>query len=79
MILSQEFEALADPYNPAQAFADSDAQTLTRLLIWKMHHGVAVVNSTANDSPECIQPGAPSGQLALCGMWRWSVVSGFRR
>lgn len=65
VILSKEFEdRWLDPYNPDQA---SLIQMLNPYSAseMEMHTVSPTVNSTANDSPECMRPAAPSGQLAL--------------
>ena len=65
VILPKQFEdAWLDPYN-------ADHASLIQMLgpysenEMEMHTVSSLVNSTANDSPECITPAAPSGQLAL--------------
>ncbi|MFY9608559.1 MAG: SOS response-associated peptidase [Blastocatellia bacterium] len=65
VILAKEFEdRWLDPYNPDQA---SLMQMLNPYSAseMEMHTVSAMVNSVANDSPECILPAAPLGQLAL--------------
>jgi putative SOS response-associated peptidase YedK len=65
VILSKEFEdAWLDPYN-------ADHASLVRMLSpysaneMEMHTVSALVNSPANDSPACMAPATPFGQLAL--------------
>lgn len=65
VILSKEFEdAWLDPYN-------ADHASLVQMLSpysaneMEMHTVSALVNSPANDSPECMAPATPVGQLAL--------------
>ncbi|MEK6300503.1 MAG: SOS response-associated peptidase [Acidobacteriota bacterium] len=65
VILPKEFEAAwLDPYN-------ADPASLARMLCpyaageMEMHTVSTLVNSPANDSPECMAPAAPVGQLAL--------------
>ena len=65
VILPKQFEDVwLDPYN-------ADHASLIQMLApysnneMGMHTVSPLVNSTANDSPECIAPAAPSGQLAL--------------
>lgn len=65
VILAKQFEdAWLDPYNPDQA---SLAQMLRPFPAgeMEMHTVSPLVNSPANDSPECMAPAAPVGQLAL--------------
>lgn len=65
VILAKQFEdAWLDPYNPDHA---SLAQMLSPYPAgeMEMHTVSPLVNSPANDSPECMAPAAPVGQLAL--------------
>ena len=65
VILAKQFEdAWLDPYNPDHA---SLAQMLRPYSAEEMdvYTVSPLVNSPANDSPECMAPAAPVGQLAL--------------
>jgi putative SOS response-associated peptidase YedK len=65
VILPKRFEeAWLDPYNADHA---SLAQMLRpySAVEMEMHTVSPTVNSPANDSPECMAPAAPAGQLAL--------------
>ena len=64
-ILAREFEdRWLDPYNPDQASLIQMLHPYSASEM-AMHTVSPLVNSPANDSPECILPAAPSGQLSL--------------